>query len=1212
MNWKSCSWVGVLLFLMFCLVGNAQTFNVPYSTITPTIDGVLNPLEWADASSNLVTMTQTDGPATHPATLYLKHDGTWLYVGINSGWGSGWDVYCHILFDGNHNHVMDGSATEPHIDASSACTSPGGWSGYNSYWVSLSSSNAIQVLSPAGTAQASAGSNPVSYEFKVKLSDLGSAPGNVVGFSFMHGVDGVSGYAFPADTVWRRNVDKWANLNLLQSPANLVQNPSFEDGWNYWSITGGSQYWTIATDDSYTGAKCARFSVSPGYYDAGIRSDSFTLQAGVTYAIKAAIRELNTHDTGSASMTIFDIGLSDFGLGGSHWVPLPAPPPSSTWQTIQTFYTPTQNQTLAFEIQIHGYATASPAWAAVDSVSVSPVTNSPSNSTVQVSPGSVPADGKSTITATVTIRDLWNNPVAGQTVQIYAANSPAWIKITQPTQATDANGQTTATITATTPCTNFISVIAPVIVTQPARVQFTSPSLVPPDPALSNAIVKFAAEIGSVIEGDSKSLSNLAIDEGLLGDYFQAQAGAEQAKAVVDFLFFGAGQAADGVVSKLSVLKQTLAAFGETVANTITDQGVQDTFDSLSKDHSGLSKAGQNVATGAVKDLAYLQYFQGLLLVGVSPGTNMTADFTNDLQLRAEANQIWWNSLQQEDNLLRNLQVTNTGDALVSFLFEGGVALAAVFAPPPLDFAIAVADFANTENQHQQAIDSNKASYALALSYLMNCSEYEREIFRNGLNAYDNILFGRKPEPLTGQMLSTQSIQQGTNQLGKGYWFYPDTDSSTYDVLLFTPSNTYSVVVLTNTSQRTASYVIFASLSYVTNWPFIGTNAPSILGIVKTNLMAGQFAQVTMQHFNFIQPTNCSSQVQLSVIAGDSTGTYFIGSSNIWVSRDTNSSAQQLSFGPTHLEVKPLGSSSPSGSGLSNTIVIPNPIRCYIIQNPTNQTYQSTIRVANPFAIPLLVTITQPLPDGITVLTTDGMLGSSSIVWTNIIATNASLQKTFTFTLPVLPGVSTNLPPPNVIFTDTYSNSLSFQSVAANFNGLFPVQVSASVPTTVLGTDAPMQVTVTNWTGTDQTGSLTIALADSTGAPVTNFTQSFFVNGSGSTVIAFTMPGMLPPGQYSLTGSLSVGGGTGQVMAGVYTVQLPPVMLGTASSQLWTTNGLNLFLQGAVGSNYLIEASTDLINWSPILYFSTTNSPFSFTDPSATNSSMQFYRAVMP
>jgi hypothetical protein len=71
-------------------------------------------------------------------------------------------------------------------------------------------------------------------------------------------------------------------------------------------------------------------------------------------------------------------------------------------------------------------------------------------------------------------------------------------------------------------------------------------------------------------------------------------------------------------------------------------------------------------------------------------------------------------------------------------------------------------------------------------------------------------------------------------------------------------------------------------------------------------------------------------------------------------------------------------------------------------------------------------------------------------------------------------------------------------------------------------------------------------------------------------------------------------------------------MLGTASPQSLNMNGLNLSLQGAIGSNYLIEASTDLISWSPILYFSTTNSPFYFTDPSATNSSMQFYRAVMP
>jgi hypothetical protein len=89
-------------------------------------------------------------------------------------------------------------------------------------------------------------------------------------------------------------------------------------------------------------------------------------------------------------------------------------------------------------------------------------------------------------------------------------------------------------------------------------------------------------------------------------------------------------------------------------------------------------------------------------------------------------------------------------------------------------------------------------------------------------------------------------------------------------------------------------------------------------------------------------------------------------------------------------------------------------------------------------------------------------------------------------------------------------------------------------------------------------------------------------------------------------------GGSGQVLAGAYVVSLPPLTLGLGSATPLGTNGFNLQLQGAAGSNYVIEVSTDLFNWTPILDFTITNSPFYFTDPAATNSSQQFYRAVLP
>ena len=75
---------------------------------------------------------------------------------------------------------------------------------------------------------------------------------------------------------------------------------------------------------------------------------------------------------------------------------------------------------------------------------------------------------------------------------------------------------------------------------------------------------------------------------------------------------------------------------------------------------------------------------------------------------------------------------------------------------------------------------------------------------------------------------------------------------------------------------------------------------------------------------------------------------------------------------------------------------------------------------------------------------------------------------------------------------------------------------------------------------------------------------------------------------------------------------LAPVTLGFSSARPWTTNGLYLMLQGTIGPNYVIEASTNLVQWQSVTDIVSTNSPVYFTDPTATNFPFRFYRAVLP
>jgi hypothetical protein len=121
------------------------------------------------------------------------------------------------------------------------------------------------------------------------------------------------------------------------------------------------------------------------------------------------------------------------------------------------------------------------------------------------------------------------------------------------------------------------------------------------------------------------------------------------------------------------------------------------------------------------------------------------------------------------------------------------------------------------------------------------------------------------------------------------------------------------------------------------------------------------------------------------------------------------------------------------------------------------------------------------------------------------------------------------------------------------------------------------------------------------------------MNGKPTTNLNFILPGSLSAGLYALTGSLSINGGTGQVLAGNYVVQSQPATLGVGSPAI-DTNGFHMTLNGPLGSNYVIMATSTLsdpTSQQAILFFSPTNMPFSFAVPMVTNASQIFYWVLM-
>jgi hypothetical protein len=658
------------------------------------------------------------------------------------------------------------------------------------------------------------------------------------------------------------------------------------------------------------------------------------------------------------------------------------------------------------------------------------------------------------------------------------------------------------------------------------------------------------------------------------------------------------------------------------ILNYAADLTGQAIFDDIAKSGSGLSAEGTATASVCSQNQQALQNREVCLESDGVPSAvkNSEQTYINDLQLRQQANSVMLQVLQKQEAYLQALENASeleqqnwVGPFLLSVGETGGlVALnaLAVIQPEiaPFVFSIDVDVTAGNEYQNQQSFNQYQAAYLSAFSSMQTCVAFTGQVYNNVDLAYSQIALNQPPNPVIGEILGTpQTIEDGYYQTSGADWMTGSQISTDYQVI----TKAYSLVTIQNdNSSSPANFWVFVFYTYA-GTPFGQNEVLEQCGFAQVNnLGAGQNTSFTINHY--LEANNGASavplsQVQVYVLGINNTGTFYVDSKTI-------TPTLSLQAAPGILPSVKTRGVTPSDVSSNDVVVINNPMKAQVIQNSSNQTYQAQILVLNPFILPLTATVTQPLPDGVAVLTTDGTLQGSSIIWTNLIAPSNAVENGFTFGLAVTPGAQTNLPPPSVVFSDTNGNTLSLRGVAPNFSGLFPVQVNGSIPVGISGVDSIILVAVTNLTGTGQTGSLTVTLTDSSGNAVTNFSQLFSLDGSDGTNLNFTLPGSFPIGSYLLTGSLNINGGTNQVLAGTYVVTAPPITLAPASTAALTANGFNMALQGPAG-NYLIEASSDIsnpTNWQPVLFYSSTNSPFYFyfTDPNATNFSQQFYRAV--
>ena len=500
---------------------------------------------------------------------------------------------------------------------------------------------------------------------------------------------------------------------------------------------------------------------------------------------------------------------------------------------------------------------------------------SSSLSTLTATPSSAAADGQSIITAKVTLRDGNNNPVSGKNVQIHSGGS---VTITPPASPTDANGQATATITATTAVTSSIWVVDTadsVIIQQQPTIQFTQRALQPPDSILAGSIGTLYQETANILTGSTAYGSSttplfsvlpiplLAPDEGLAGDYFEDQAGAAEADAIVDFAFSSVGI--------LGAAGDALKAIPESVAGTLAqDIG----FDIGSKgdaglahwiagNDNGLSKQAKATIETATSYQQTLHTQETALLSGIPPiSSSQETAYINDLQKRLYANYVLDTAMQQELTLLDNLQTVsldasendfnNTiildtaevgGDLIIIGFTEG--------AASPLVLAT-LAEGGFSEWQNYQSFSANQRAYLLAFSSMQTCGAYIDQMHRNVCSGYSQISQGVQPNPVTGGILDIQpTIQCNLASLPTtpSSVFQPIADSTTPFEYISTPMSAGSSLTLLNTSSSAATFEVFTLYSAESSIFGENTDVP-LLNVTAINLEANHSGTITVNYLN--------------------------------------------------------------------------------------------------------------------------------------------------------------------------------------------------------------------------------------------------------------------------------------------------------------------------------------------------------------------------
>ncbi len=261
---------------------------------------------------------------------------------------------------------------------------------------------------------------------------------------------------------------------------------------------------------------------------------------------------------------------------------------------------------------------------------------SAANSAVAVAPDSLAADGATIATITITARDGANNPIAGiPAANVVVSATGTGNALTQPTTATDSNGQTTAALRSTTSEVKTVSVaITGTTVTQQPSVTFTNPpanlppTIAPGDQPQSQSLLAGATAVFTVAAAGSPTLAYQWRKGGSA-----LQDASNSSLTLTNLSLSNAGSydvvvtnAYGAVTSVVAVLTVTLPPVTINASAWATVRGADNAAVDIDEAAAGyvITKYSTNLATGTGPAKGYLQFD----LSAQIPDTNSSATFT--------------------------------------------------------------------------------------------------------------------------------------------------------------------------------------------------------------------------------------------------------------------------------------------------------------------------------------------------------------------------------------------------------------------------------------------------------------------------------------------------------------------------------------------------------------------------------------------------------